>query len=188
MFLESFFAPIPSEMILPFSGFVASLGSLNIYLVIIVATISAYLGSLPFYFLGVWGQDWVNKFLNKYGKYFFINKKDVDLAYKSFDKYGNTIVFFGRLIPIVRTFISFPAGVSKMNFIIFSIYTLAGTMIWSALLGYAGFLLGDNWNIVIDYISKYEKIIIAVIAIIIVLYLGRGIYTTFIKKENGKKK
>ena len=106
MFLESFFAPIPSEMILPFAGFVASDGSLNIYLVIIVASLAAYLGSLPFYFLGVWGQDWINKFLEKFGKYLFISKKDVDLAYKAFDKYGNGIVFFGRLVPIVRTFVS----------------------------------------------------------------------------------
>lgn len=182
MFLESFFAPIPSEMILPFSGFVASTGTLNIFLVIIVASLAAFLGSLPFYFLGVWGQDWVNNFLEKWGKYLFISHDDVNKAYEAFDKYGNKFVLFGRLIPIVRTLISFPAGVSKMPFGLFSLYTLIGTFAWSALLAYAGFLLGNKWEIVVEYLAEYEKIIIGAVILVFVAYIGRGVYKMF-KKE-----
>lgn len=176
MFLESFFAPIPSEIILPFSGFVASDGSLNIYLVVLVATLAAYLGSLPFYFLGVWGEDFVNRFLDRFGKYLFISKSNVEKAYDAFDKHGNKVVFFGRLIPIVRTLISFPAGLARMNFVLFSVYTFAGTLLWSALLGYAGYVLGDNWLVVSEYVSKYEHLILWFVGIIVIAYIGYWIY------------
>lgn len=174
MFIESFFAPIPSEIILPFSGFVASQGTLNIYVVILVASIAAYLGTLPFYFIGVWGEEFVLKFLNKYGKYLFITKQDVDFGYKAFEKYGYGIVFLGRLIPIIRTIISFPAGASKMNFYLFSLFTFIGTTIWSTLLAFAGYKLGEHWNIVSYYMERYERIILALGLIVVMLYLWRG--------------
>jgi len=124
VFVESFFAPIPSEIILPFSGFVASMGEMNIYLVIIIATVGAYLGSLPFYFIGQWGEKPLLRFLKKYGKYLFIEQDDVDWAFGLFYKYGKGVVFVGRVIPIVRTLISFPAGVARMPFLLFTLYTL----------------------------------------------------------------
>ncbi|NMC08763.1 DedA family protein [Candidatus Microgenomates bacterium] len=175
MFLESFFAPIPSEVILPFSGFVAFNGTLNIYLVIIVASISAYLGSLPFYVIGRWGNSAVIKFAEKYGKYFFISEEDIEKGFEVFDRYGNGIVFFGRLIPIVRTVISFPAGVAKMRFDLFSLYTIAGATIWSAILASAGFFLGEKWNVVSELISKYENAVLVVLVILFVLYIGWNI-------------
>ncbi len=175
MFIESFFAPIPSEIILPFSGFVASQGSLNIYVVILVATVAAYLGTLPFYFIGLWGEDVVLKFLKKYGKYLFISQKDLDNGYKAFEKFGYGIVFLGRLIPIVRTVISFPAGASKMNFGIFSLFTLVGTLIWSSILAYTGYVMGENWKIVSVYVDEYQKVIIGVLLVIFLLYVWRGI-------------
>lgn len=175
MFIESFFAPIPSEIILPFSGFVASQGSLNIYVVILVATVAAYLGTLPFYFIGLWGEDVVLKFLKKYGKYLFISQKDLDNGYKAFEKFGYGIVFLGRLIPIVRTVISFPAGASKMNFGIFSLFTLVGTLIWSSILAYTGYVMGGNWKIVSVYVDEYQKVIIGVLLVIFLLYVWRGI-------------
>jgi len=175
MFVESFFAPIPSEIILPFSGFVASQGSLNIYIVILIATIFAYLGSLPFYLVGRWGEKSVMKFLNKYGKYLFISKVDLDKGFTAFEKYGNGIILLGRVVPIVRTVISFPAGVSKMKFILFSVYTLIGTAIWSTILAMAGYFLGSKWEIVSEYVSKYEKIIIVILIIGVVLYVVRGV-------------
>lgn len=175
MFIESFFAPIPSEIILPFSGFVASQGSLNIYVVIIVATVAAYLGTLPFYFIGLWGEDVVLKFLKKYGKYLFISQKDLDNGYKAFEKFGYGIVFLGRLIPIVRTVISFPAGASKMNFGIFSLFTLVGTLIWSSILAYTGYVMGENWKTVSVYVDEYQKVIIGVLLVIFLLYVWRGV-------------
>lgn len=176
MFLESFFAPIPSEIILPFSGFVASRGDLNIVVTILVATIAAYLGSLPFYLVGRWGERSVMTFLGKYGKYLFISKSDLDKGFKAFEKHGNGIVLLGRLIPVVRTVISFPAGVAKMKFIVFSLYTLVGTAIWSAILGMAGYFLGSKWEEVAGYVSKYEKVIMVILVILFILYVARGIY------------
>jgi membrane protein DedA with SNARE-associated domain len=185
MFLESFFAPIPSEIILPFSGFVSSTGAFNIYITIIVATLAAYLGSLPFYFLGIWGEEWINKFLDKYGKYFFISKDNVEKAYGIFDKHGNKMVFAGRLIPIVRTLISFPAGIAKMPFVLFSVYTLAGTLIWSSLLGGAGYLLGDNWSVVSEYVSEYENVILVLGVLVVVVFVGYKIFLKIREKQVG---
>lgn len=183
MFIESFFAPIPSEIILPFSGFVASSGSLNIYLVILLASLAAYLGSLPFYLIGRWGKDKVDVFLRKYGKYLFIKEEDLDKGYDIFNKHGKKMVFFGRLIPIIRTVISFPAGVADMSFALFSLYTFAGTLIWSSILAGAGYLLGDNWDAISIYVSKYEKIILVILIVIAALFIARGIRNLLEKRR-----
>jgi membrane protein DedA with SNARE-associated domain len=171
MFIESFFAPIPSELILPFAGFVASKTDQILIVSIIVASISAYLGSLPFYFLGVWGKDWVNRFLNKWGKFLFIYPEDVEKGFKVFDKYGSSIIFFGRLVPMIRTVISFPAGVAKTPFIKFTIYTLLGSTIWSSILAISGYYLGENWEIVSLWLSKYEEVVLVSIILIFVGYI-----------------
>ena len=183
MFIESFFAPIPSEIILPFSGFVASSGALNIYLVVILASFSAYLGTLPFYLIGRWGKGKVDMFLRKYGKFLFIKEEDLDKGYDIFNKHGKKMVFFGRLIPIIRTVISFPAGVADMNFALFSLYTFGGTLIWSSILAGAGYLLGDHWDTISTYVSKYEKIILVLLVIIAVLFVARGIKNLLDKKK-----
>lgn len=175
MFVESFFAPIPSEIILPFSGFVAFGGSLNIYVVIVVATLAAYLGTLPFYFIGRWGNEFVMEFLKKYGKYLFISQDDLQKGFDAFEKYGGGIVFFGRLIPIVRTVISFPAGVARMNFAQFSIYTLVGAGIWSSILASAGFFLGDRWDMVSVYVDRYENVILILLLVLVAVYIGWNI-------------
>ena len=176
MFIESFFAPIPSEIVLPFAGFVASKSDQVLAISIVVASIAAYLGSLPFYFLGVWGKDFVNKFLKKWGKFLFIYPEDVEKGFDIFDKHGHKIVFFGRLIPMVRTVISFPAGVAKTPFIKFSIYTLAGTAIWSTLLAVAGYYLGENWSVVGGILSKYEDVVLILIVVSILGYVAYKIF------------
>jgi len=185
VFLESFFAPIPSEIILPFSGFVASTGKMNLVIVIIIATVAAYLGSLPFYFIGRWGEKPVINFINKYGKYLFIQQKDVDKVFGAFDKYGKGVVFFGRLIPMIRTLISFPAGVAKMQFVRFSMYTLLGSLSWNILLTYAGYQLGDHWSVVSGWIEKYQNVILILIAVGLLLYIIRGIKS---RRATGVKK
>ena len=175
VFLESFFAPIPSEIILPFSGFVASTGKMDLVFVMVIATVAAYLGSLPFYFIGKWGERPVINFIEKYGKYLFIQQKDVDKVFGAFDKYGKGVVFFGRLIPMIRTLISFPAGVAKMQFARFSMYTLLGSLTWNILLTYAGYQLGDHWSVVSKWIEKYQNVILVLIIIAVLLYIIRGI-------------
>ena len=171
MFIESFFAPIPSELILPFAGFVASRTDQVLVISILVASVCAYLGSLPFYFLGIWGEGFVNRFLKKYGKYLFIEEKDVKKGFEVFDRYGNGIIFFGRLIPIIRTVVSFPAGVAKTPFIKFSVYTLLGSAIWSAILAFGGYLLGEQWELVGVWLSTYEEFVIGVGVLAVVGYI-----------------
>jgi membrane protein DedA with SNARE-associated domain len=180
MFIESFFAPIPSELILPFAGFVASRTDQVLVISILVASFCAYLGSLPFYFLGVWGEDIVNKFLEKYGKYFFIDQKDVKKGFEVFERYGNGIVFFGRLIPIIRTVISFPAGVAKTPFLKFSLFTLLGSTIWSAILASAGYFLGEKWELVSAWLSKYEDVVIITGVVVVVSFI---LFKLFSKKK-----
>lgn len=183
MFIESFFAPIPSEIVLPFAGFVASQGTLNIYLTVILASAAAYLGTLPFYFIGRWGKKRVDIFLRKFGKYLFIKEEDLDKGYEIFAKHGNKMVFFGRVIPIIRSVISFPAGVADMNFALFSVYTIAGTLIWSSILGGAGYFLGEKWGMVSGYISKYEKVIMIILIVAVVAFVAKGIYDIVRKKK-----
>lgn len=171
MFIESFFAPIPSELIMPFAGFLAAQGEMNVVIIGLVGGIASYLGSLPFYFLGRVGkEERIKQFINKYGKWLFISESDVEKGYSFFKKHGNWTVFFGRLIPIIRTVISFPAGMAQMNYIKFSAYTLAGSLIWSYLLTIAGYLLGENWEVVGAFIDKYQLVVI-VIGVLIVLFL-----------------
>ena len=187
VFLESFIAVIPSQIILPFSGFVASQGSLNIVLVILTVGIGAYLGTLPFYFIGRWGDDFVQKFLKKYGKYIFISNEDLEKGYKAFEKYGGGIVFFGRLLPLIRTVISFPAGAARMKFVVFSIYTIAGSLVFATVSCLAGYFMGESWPVVSSYIEQYENVALSLLSIALLLYIWRGMRKVIKKSKEGKK-
>ncbi len=170
VFLETVFPPIPSGFIQPFSGFVASRSDQTLFLTIIAATVGSFLGTVPFYFLGLWGEEFVNKFLYKYGKYLFIDTDEVDKAYEFFDKHGHIIVLTGRLIPFVRTVISFPAGVAKMPFKKFTLYTVLGGAIWSTILATGGFLLGERWEIIMVWLEQYETLSILLMILLVVVY------------------
>lgn len=173
MFIESFFAPVPSELIMPFGGFLASKGEMDLILLAIIGGVASYLGTLPFYFLGYIGNEVIlNKFIRKYGKYLFISENDVEKGFEIFTKYGNGIVLLGRLVPIVRTVISFPAGVTKMHFFEFSVYTLLGATIWSGFLATLGYFLGDNWEDVVGIMSQYEHVMIGVGVIVLLAFFG----------------
>jgi membrane protein DedA with SNARE-associated domain len=180
VFLETIFPPIPSAFIQPFAGFVASRTDQFLILTILSATMGTYLGTLPFYLLGIWGEKFVEKFLKKYGKYLFIEQDEVDKAFEFFDKYGNSVVLFGRLVPLVRTFISFPAGVVKMPFWKFTLYSLIGSFLWSTILALAGFLLGEQWEIIIVWLSRYENVVIIGGVLVVVGYV---VYKIFRKKN-----
>lgn len=187
VFLETLIPPIPSQIIFPFSGFVASQGTLNIVFVILTASLVTYLGTLPFYLIGLWGEGTILTFLKKYGKYLFISNDDIDKAYKIFDKYGHGIIFFGRVIPIIRSVISLPAGVAKMNFWKFTLFTFAGTTLFAALLCLPGYFMGENWGVVVGYIEEYERIILALLLILFLLYVRKGV-RDFIKERNSARK
>ena len=170
MVLESANIPIPSEIIMPFSGFLVTRGIFVLWLLIVVGALGNLVGSLLSYYLGVYGG---RKFLEKYGRFIFIHKRDIELADKLFARWGSSVVFFSRILPIVRTFISFPAGIARMNIWKFSFYTLAGSLIWSALLAYVGFWAGENWHFLSPYFHKFDWLIISLVLVGAVWWITR---------------
>ncbi len=181
--LESFFAPIPSEALMPFVGYMVYQGELNLYATIVLTTLGSFVGTLPFYIIGYLGKEPFERFLRKYGKYLFISNKAIDKVFDMFDKHGNKIILFGRLIPTVRTLVSFPAGVAKMNFGVFSVYSIAGSFIWSSILILIGYFLGDGWKKAIDWISGYEKVVMVILGIGLAVYIGYFVYRKLTEKK-----
>ena len=181
MILESALIPIPSEIIMPFSGFLAANGKIGLIGVILAGSFGNLVGSIATYLLGI---KLGRVFLIKYGRYFFFRPNHMVFTEELFHKYGEKIVFVGRLLPVVRTYISLPAGIGRTNFSKFIIYTLAGSLIWNSILTYAGFQLGRNWKHIDNY-SKFLDVIavIAVIAFIVwIIYQKRRT----VRAESGK--
>ncbi|MGC8992089.1 MAG: DedA family protein [Thermoplasmata archaeon] len=172
MTLESAMLPLPSEVIIPFSAYLAYLNYLNIYLVIMFSTLGGLAGSLIAYYIGYFGG---RELIIKYGKYFFIYEEDLERAERWFNKYGPESVFIARLLPVIRGIISLPAGIGKMNIVKFSIYTFLGTLIWSVILSYTAYYLGSNWNIIVNVISSLDPVIV-IIGILILIYIIYKIY------------
>ena len=160
MILESALIPIPSEIIMPFSGFLAATGKLGSVGVVLAGSFGNLVGSILTYYLGI---RLGRAFLIKYGKYILFRVHHLVWTEQLFQKYGDKISFVGRLLPGVRTYISLPAGIGKTNFIKFAGYTFAGSIIWNSLLTYGGIQLGRSWQ----HIDKYSWYldIIAVVAI-----------------------
>ena len=171
MAIESAMIPLPSELVLPFAGFLVSDPTSiepltgqpwNFWIAVIVATIGNTLGSLIAYAIGVYGG---RPFLERWGRYLLIRPHEIEVGDEFFRKYGAATVFFGRLLPIVRTFISFPAGVARMPLGKFIVYSTAGALPWSIALVYAGMQLGDNWVEIREILRPFDlAIFIAVIA------------------------
>lgn len=164
MFLQSINIPVPSEVIMPFSGFLASRGVFNFWLVVLIGTVGnlagAYLSyKLAYAFLGSATRD-RHPFLKK-----IASEKNLALAQKWFDKYGSISVFFSRMVPVVSTFISFPAGLAKMRLSLFLPLTFAGSFVWSYVLTKIGFILGANWSLIQVYFRKLDYIILAFIVV-----------------------
>lgn len=173
MALESCNIPIPSEVILPYGGFLVSQNQMNIHLAALAGGIGCLIGSIVSYYLGRWlGRP----LLWKYGKWFLISQKDIKRSDKFLKKFGSATYFFSRLLPVVRTFISFVAGVSAGhdgNFKKFCFYTFIGSWIWSYVLIYFGVKLGDNWASLGPWWDKFHEAIIIVILIFIVWHIYR---------------
>ncbi|MEM1394088.1 MAG: DedA family protein [Cyanobacteria bacterium P01_D01_bin.116] len=174
MFLENVFPPIPSELIMPLAGFTVTQGKLNMQFVILAGTLGSVLGALPWYYLGkIVGERRLRKWIDKHGKWLTLSGKDIDKSKRWLDKYGKATVFFGRLIPGIRTYISVPAGLDKMPLIPFLLYSFAGSLIWTAILAYAGFLLGDNFQQVEKYVGSISVIVITSIVIYLIISIIR---------------
>ena len=143
MAIESACVPLPSEIIMPFSGYLVYRGQFNLWLVSIAGAFGCVLGSLVAYWIGMYGG---RPLIEKYGKYLLISHHDLDLADRWFARFGEIIVFVSRLLPAIRTFIAFPAGVARMNLKKFIIYTFAGSLPWCLGLAYVGQKLGEQWD------------------------------------------
>ena len=171
MAMENACIPVPSELILGFAGYLVSAERMTFSGAMIAGMTGGMAGSIFAYVVGTTGG---RKFVDKYGKYFFIKKSHVDLAQNWFDKYGIRAVFFSRMLPVIRTFISLPAGFARVNFKQFLFYTFAGSLPWTALILYAGVLLGDNWEYLLELGHKFSAAFIVVSVLIIAwLYFRR---------------
>lgn len=163
MFLESSFFPFPSEVVMIPAGYLAYKGEMSIYLAILFGVLGSLAGALFNYFLAI---KLGRKFLVKYGKYFFIKEETIDKMENFFKEHGHISTFSGRLIPAVRQYISFPAGLARMNLLVFSIYTSLGAAIWVVVLTLLGYYIGDNEALVKEYL---RYIIIGIIAALAIL-------------------
>lgn len=172
MFAENVFPPIPSEVIMPAAGFAASRGDLNLILVILAGTLGASLGALPLYYLGrIFDKERLIAVTEKYGKYVLVKPDDVASANEWFDKHGKTAVFFGRMVPGVRSLISIPAGMNNMPLLPFLVLTALGSSIWTAALTLAGYYLGQNYEVIEGVLAPYSKGFGILVVVIIIGWL-----------------
>ena len=165
MTLESALIPIPSEVTMVFGGFLASRGELSFFWVGLIGALANVLGSWLAYWLGIWGG---RPLIERWGRYVFLKPHDIDRAHEWFERHGEAAVFVARLLPVVRTFISLPAGVARMPFGRFTLYTFLGCLPWSFALAWGGYVLGENWEAVL----RYGEPISWAIAIGVVLFIG----------------
>jgi len=172
MTAESALIPIPSEVTMPFAGFLAGRGLMNFWLAVTTGAFANLVGSLLAYALGAYkGEEWVRTFIKKWGKYLLIKESEFDRAKKWFLDYGQWVAFGSRLLPVVRTFISLPAGIAKMNLPLFSFFTFIGSFIWSAFLAYLGLKLGQNWQAIEPYFRKFQFFIIGLFILGVFWYI-----------------
>lgn len=183
MAIESMCIPLPSEIIMPFSGYLVSQGQFTLIGITLAGALGSVLGSSLAYWIGVWIEK---DFLEKYGKYIFITARDLRMAENFFQKYGDAAIFFSRMLPVVRTFISLPAGVSRMNFKKFVVYTFFGSIPWCFGLGFAGKELGDNWNTLGAYFHKLDAVIGILLVVGVVWFLES--HFGMIRRRFGKTK
>jgi membrane protein DedA with SNARE-associated domain len=156
MAIESACLPLPSEVIMPFSGYLVSTGRFSLNLVALAGAFGCLLGSLVAYYVGASGGRWV---VERYGHYLLIAPHELEAAERFFARWGPAAVFLSRLLPIIRTFIAFPAGVARMKLVPFALYTLAGSYLWCFGLAYIGMLLGAHWPAIGPYFHRFDGLL-----------------------------
>ncbi len=169
MALESACFPLPSEIILPFGGYLVSQGVLRFWPAVLAGLAGGTLGSTIAYLVGWFGG---RPFVLKYGKYLLIREQDIKRADYYFSRYGGRIAFWARFLPVVRTFISLPAGISRMDFITFLLYTIAGSIPWTIVFVYAGVKLGDNWAYIRTLFEKFDVFIILILVGLVLFWIA----------------
>jgi membrane protein DedA with SNARE-associated domain len=170
MAIESACIPLPSEIIMPFAGFLVSKGEMTLWGIALAGAVGCVVGSIPAYYLGMFGG---RPMAERFGKYVLISRKDLDMADRMFEQYGQLIVFIARLLPGVRSFIAFPAGTARMNMPKFCIYTFWGSLIWCYALGYIGMKAGEHWEDLKVYFHQSHYAIAALGVVFLVWYVRR---------------
>ncbi len=174
MFLENIIPPIPSEIIMPLGGFFVYRGDLNFYFLIVFGVIGTVLGALPWYYLGrLLNEKKIANFVESKGKFLGITSKDLNKSKLWFDKYGVSLVFWGRLIPGIRTLISVPAGIELMPLKKFLLWTTLGSLIWVVLLSFLGYIFGENYGIIESYIDNIKIFLKPLLIITLVFFIFR---------------
>ncbi len=157
MTLESACIPIPSEVVMPYAGILVARGNYSLVQVVLIGSLANLTGSALAYAVGRYGG---RNFIERYGKYIFLSRKHLALADKWFDRHGQATVFVSRLLPGVRTFISLPAGIGRMNFLRFALYSFIGSLPWNLALAYAGIVFADNWQVMQGYLHQVNLVVI----------------------------
>lgn len=177
MAIESACIPLPSEIIMPFSGYLVTTGQFTMLGVTLAGAVGNVLGSIAAYYAGIWGG---RPFVERYGRYFLVSHHDLDIADRWFAKYGEAAVFFSRMLPVVRTFISLPAGIARMNFPRFVLFTFVGALPWCYLLAYVGVKMGQEWDNLRSYFHQFD----IVIGFVLALALGYFLWSHWPKRSS----
>lgn len=170
MAIESACIPLPSEIIMPFAGYLVFKGEMQLWAVALAGAVGCVLGSFVAYYAGAWGG---RPFVEKYGKYMLVSHHDLAMADHWFQRHGDITIFVGRLLPVIRTFIAFPAGISRMAMGRFVIYTFVGSYIWCWGLAWVGLTLGQNWNTLGVYFHRFDAAIGVILLIGVIWYVRR---------------
>jgi membrane protein DedA with SNARE-associated domain len=173
MLVENVFPPIPSEIVLPLAGSLTLQGTFSLPGITVVGVAGSVSGAWIFYAAGgYFDRARLQRLTQRYGRWLGLSVADLDRAFQWFERYGDWVVFFGRMVPIVRSLISVPAGSARMNRVRFTLFTALGTGIWTFVLAYCGRLLGQNWARVTQFIERYQLLVLIVLAIAVVVYVG----------------
>ena len=174
--IESVVIPLPSEIVLLLSGFNVSIGEFSFFSVWVATTIGSLVGAYFLYSIGyAVSKEGIEKLVLRFGKFVGIKQRDVDVAFRWFDKYGTFVIFFGRLIPLIRSLVSIPAGLAKMSLARFSLLTAAGSGIWNALWIYIGIQLEDRWREAESWAKYFDYAIYALVVLMVIIFVTRMI-------------
>lgn len=184
MALESTMVPLPSELVMPFAGFLAAEGRLNMWLVIFFSGAGSLTGSLVSYYIGRLGGI---PLVRKLGKYALLNEEDLETSERWFSKYGEATIFVCRFIPVIRHLISIPAGVARMDIKRFCIYTVVGATMWNAILAYTGYLLRENWEILHHYMRPVSIVVFLLLMAAIAVFFYKHIAKRLLGKVQDAK-
>jgi membrane protein DedA with SNARE-associated domain len=172
MFLESLFPPIPTELLMPFAGLMVNQGHFSFSGVLLAGTAGSLLGALTLYYLGQYiGEPLIRSIIRRYGPYLLLTERDLNRSLDFFERYSEAVVFFGRFIPLIRSLISLPAGLTRMPLGRFLLFTTLGSGLWNGLMSYIGVILGENWAELLIFVKQYEILVVATLVALILFFV-----------------